>query len=634
MNVNKFLKIVIALVLIFFIYEGTRIAMHSQSIPFSAGGDKGKINEPTPLRKKNGMTHLVRAGKANKGPKLTIVFIADAAGKGSIDKVSPFLKGGIKLLQHRGIQYINVFHPHANCSTAQGHASLATGTFPCYHGMVNNQWLDSNGKLFSVVQDNDLVTAGVFDPTNDQIYNVDESNETVGYYYASGVSPRNYKADTLSDELVLFSTPVQNTKVFSISSHQEPAVLMAGRLGKAFWLDGPTGLFTTSKYYFSQGIPEWVKEFNHEHEVPEFFVWEPVYPMGSDAYQFPDAKNYQYSDVFHGVLPMRQTLLKAKIRSQVPVFGSQPYISSPLGIQTLYEFANEIIDTQLANDPNERLVLYVNHVAYDSLGGFIGPQTQDAIDIVYQLDLGIGKVIEHALKKVDPEDCLFLFCSDEGYYPSIPEVLKDKGFDLATRTITDRVPVVSLVDQFNTALEGNYIRTMIPPFVYMNKPVFDCLSPSVQRTMLQKVKKMLRENPAIKDAWTFDELISWPFEREDQARFIKLHLFRNNPSKNPPHERRSGEVIFQAFPFQYITSNLANDPEPTFGVDHTSGYDYDSHTALYVYRPGHFEDRIFNEPIFIQQVAVSLSEVLQVPRPSAASADMKPLPGMCPSPVR
>lgn len=628
---NKFLKVLIVLVLVFFIYEGTRIAIHSKSTPFFAAGNEHKIDESAKEIKTGGLLHNESMGAASKGPKLTIIFVADAAGKGTIDKVSHFLTGGIKYLQHHGIKYINVFHPHANCSTAQGHASLTTGTFPCYHGMVNNQWLDANGKLFSAVQDNDLVTAGVFNPTNDLIYNVNESNETVDYYYASGVSPRNYKVDNLSDELVLFSTPVQNSKVFSISSNQEPAVLMAGRLGKAFWLDGPTGLFTTSKYYYSHGLPEWVKNFNSEHEIPESFVWTPVYPIGSEAYNFPDAKNYRYSDIFHGVLPMRQTLLGSTVRSQAPVFGSQPYISSPLGIQTLYEFANEIIDLQLTNEPNERLILYVNHVAYDSLGGFIGPQTQDAIDIVYQLDRGIGKVIEHALKKVDPSDCLFLFCSDEGYYPSIPEVLQERGFDLASRTITDRAPVVCLVDQFNKALEGNYIRLIIPPFVYMNKPVFDSLSPVEQRTMLEKVKKMLREIPAIKDAWTFDELISWPFEREDQARFIKLHLFRNNPSKNPPQERRSGEVIFQAFPFQYITSNIVNDPEPMFGVDHTSGYDYDSHTALYVYQPGRFSDKTFNEPVFIQQVSVSLSEVLHVPRPSAASVDIKPLPGMCPS---
>lgn len=618
----KFFKIFIPLVLIFFVWEGYRIFTKSESIPFFV---LSHPKESEPVKEEEVVIHEPYQ-KVKKTPRLTVVFVADAVGKGSIDKIAPFLKGGMHFLQKHGMNYLNVFHPHGSCCTAQGHASLTTGTFPCYHGMVNNQWLDANGRTFSVVQDNDLTIAGVFNPTNNYIYNVDESSETISYYYNSGVSPRNYKVDNLSDELILFSTPLQNSKVFSISSHQEPACLMAGRLGKAFWLDGPSGLFTTSKYYYSQGIPEWVHEFNEEHAVPETFVWNSFYPIGSVEYDFPSAKNYRYSDVFHGILPMRQTILGQTLHSQVPLFGSQPYISSPLGIKTLYEFAMEIIDTQLSEDPNERMILWVNHVAFDSLAGFIGPQTQDAIDIIYHLDHGIGEVIQHAFKKVAREDCLFVFCSDEAYYPSIPEVLQERGFDLATRTITDRVPVVSLVDQFNKELGCQYVRTIIPPFVYMNQPIFDALPPVEQDAVLQKVKYLLRCLPGIKDAWTFNELISWPFEKEDQGRFFKLHLFRNNPKINPPQERRSGEVIFQSLPFNYVTSNLSNDPEPMFGVDHTSVYDYDSHTALYVYQPGCFQEKTLNEPVMIQQVAISLAEILQVPRPSAASIDIKPLP--------
>lgn len=605
----KFLKIFIPLVLVFFVWEGYRVFTYRTDPLF-------------PTKEVDVPNHSPIVSKSKKTPKLTIVFVADAAGKGSIDKVAPFLKGGIHFLQKHGTHYLNVFHPHANCSTAQGHASLTTGTFPCYHGMVNNQWLDSEEHTFSVVQDNELALSGVFNPTNDSVYNVNETSETVKYYYTSGVSPRNYRVDNLSDQLMLFSTPLQNTKVFSISSHQEPAVLMAGRLGKAFWLDGPTGLFTTSRYYYPKGIPSWVKEFNSDHVVPATFVWEPIYPQDSEAYQFSGAKNYRFSDIFHGVMPTRQTLLGALLHSQVPVFGSGPYITSPLGIKTLYEFANEIIDSQMEEGENDRMVLWVNHVAFDTLAGFIGPQTQDAIDTLYQLDQGIGSVIRHAMDKVPPEDCLFVFCSDESYIPAIPEVLREKGFDLAMRTITDRVPKIGLVDRMNDELGCQYIRTIIPPFVYMHYPIFQALSKTDQDNVLQKVKSMLRLVPGIKDAWLFDELISFPFEREDQGRFFKLHLFRNNP----PEDRRSGEVIFQSLPFNYVTSNLTSDPEPMFGVDHTSCYDYDSHTALYIYQPGRFEGKSLNQPVMIQQVAVSLAEILNVPRPSAASIDIKPLP--------
>jgi hypothetical protein len=480
--------------------------------------------------------------------------------------------------------------------------------------------------MFAAIQDNDVATAGVFNPSTGGVYYETEANDTIAFYYTNGVSPRNYKVDTLADQLMIFSTPEQTSKVFSISSDPEPATLMAGRLGKAFWLDGPTGLFTTSRYYYPKGIPEWVKQFNQDHPVPETFEWQPVYPLDSAAYQFADAQNYQYSDVFAGILPVHKTLLGTALHTNLPIFGAQAYIVSHLGIQSVYDFANYLIDTQLGGGSNERLVLFVNHTAFDTVAAILGTQTQETIDITYQIDRGIGNVIRHAYKKVDPSDCLFLFCSDEAFYPDIPELLQARGFDLASRLITDRVPNHCLVDTFNQDLGGSFVRTIIPPFVYMNQTTFYALDLPAQETMLQRIKYLLRCTKGIKDAWTFNELVSFPFEKEDQGRFFKLHLFRNNPNTTVPQERRSGEVVFQSFPFTYVTSNLANDPEPPLGLTHTSVYDYDAHTALYIYQQGRFEEQVIQEPVMVPQIAISLSEILQVPRPSGASVDVKPLP--------
>lgn len=569
-----------------------------------------------------------------KPPKLTVVIVMDAAAKASIDKVDAFLKSGIKFLRKNSVNYQNVLHPHADCSTGQGHAALTTGTFPCYHGMVNNYWLDANGQLFGIVQDNDIATSGVFNPINGSIYNSIDSFDI----YPAGISPRNYKVDTLSDQLAMFSTPQQQTKVFAISSAVEPAVLMAGRLGKAFWMDGVTGLFTTSKYYFPEGIPEWVQTFNQSHPVPPTFVWETVYPIGSAAYQFPEAQNYQFSYIFappylpFTVFAPHQTLFGETITSVFPGLGAGTYTESPLGIKTVFDLGKTIIATQLdRKNDNENLVLWLNVTAFDSLAGFIGPQTQEAIDIIYHLDQQIGDLIKFAYKKFDRSDCLFFVTSDEGFIPSIPEVLNEQGFDLAQRTISNNAVgynVPNLVSMINQALGNNYVQNIIPPFLYLNLPVFNLLNPMEKETILNEIKIYLRSQRGIKDAWTFDELIQWPFEREDQGRFFKLHLFRNNPSTSPPQERRSGEVIFQSFPFNMMMSDDKNDPQPDHGADHTSVYDYDAHVALYVYQYKRFSKKIISDPVITPQIPITLSALLNVPRPSAASVDIAPLPGI------
>ena len=503
---------------------------------------------------------------------------------------------------------------------------MTTGTFPSYHGIVNNSWLDGNSCLSSCVQDNDLKNAGVFNPKNGQIYNLDETSETISFYYKTGVSPRNYKVDNLTDQLMQFSSREKPSKVIAIASRQEPAILMAGRLGKAFWQDGVTGLFTSSRYYFTGELPLWLKQFNEKHSPPVNFVWKSAYPLKSKAYHFSAVREDPCIEIFPRVFHERQTLLESTIESEVPIFGFQPYLTSPLGIETFYDFANRVIDQELEDNPNERLILWVSHSAFDTIAGVLGPQTQDAIDVGYQLDKGIRKVIDHTFKKVDPKDCLFLFYSNEFSNSITPEILASDGLDLSSKTIANNAQGPNLVDQLNGELGCSYIQAIIPPFVYFNKERFDTLIFKEKMILLERVKNLLRGVPGIKDAWSFNEIVSWPFEREDQGRFLKLQAFRNNPKNEPIQERRSGEILFQALSFNYTTSKLKRDSKSIEGGDDASIYKPNSCASLYIYQPGKTEKKEILDPIMIQQIAISLAEILQVPRPSAASTDLGPLP--------
>lgn len=569
-----------------------------------------------------------------KPPKLTIFFIPDSLPRDVVNKVRPFLTGGLKFLIDNSVSYENTFHPHANCSSGQGYAALTTGTFPSYHGIVNNIWLDANSQVFQSEQDNDLIKTGVFDPTNGLIYNLDEQSPTISNYYNAGVSPNNYRVDNLSDQLILYSTPEQQYKVFAFSSGgSQPAALFAGKLGKGLWVDPVTGLVTTCRYYYPNGLPDWVKQFNNSNPLPPTFTWTPVYPIGSKAYQFPEAQNFEFSVVLappffpFTIFQPNQTFFGQTTDSFFPVVGAGSYIDSPEGISKSFEFAKALINHELDPKSNEHLVLWFDVMSFDEVASFQGTQTQDALDIVYQIDRQLDSFFKFLFKKVKPEDCLFILCSDEAVYPSIPEVLQQQGFGLARRIITESVltPIPNtLVDQLNTALGSDLVLTIIPPFLYVNLPVFNLLPPIEQEAALIKIRNLLRSTPGVKDAWTVDELLSLPFEREDQGRFFKLHTFRNVPGL----ERRSGEIIFQSVPFNMFTD--PQDIEPMFGNDHTSVYGYDAHVPLYIYQKGRFAKKKINQPVITPQVPITLSEILNVPRPSGASVDIHPLPELDP----
>jgi hypothetical protein len=575
-----------------------------------------------------------------KTPKLTVVFVADALSEEIVEKVEPFLKGGIKFLRNNGVNFTNAFHASGNCSSAVGHADFMTGAFPTSHGLVGNSWLDSNNRLFSCYQDKDVATAGVFDPVTGLIYGSSpaETNQSIIAFYGVftflifgnvyGVSPRNYKADTVADQLVLNSNPQQPTKVYSIAKQAFEAVLMGGQLAHVFWMDGPTGLFTTSKYYFPGGLPDWVVAFNNSHPIPPTFIWESVYPLGSPAYNFPSAQDYQFSYIVPGVLPVQSTVLGQELQSVIPpasigigALGALNYNIGPLGVQRTFEFAKEVINRELNLNSNERLVIFLNIDSVDGTSTVFGMQSQDNIDMVYRIDKELSNFLEFIYKKVPRSEVAVAFVADEGNMGAIPELLQQSGFGLARRTLGD-----NLVTQFNTALGANYVQTILPPFLYLNLTNFIPLPPATQATVLSQIKDLLRSTPGIKDAWTFDELISWPFEHEDLGRFFKLQLYRNLPATlATPQERRSGEIVFQTTPFNLVTVS-AIDPMPTRGQGHISVYNYDSHVPLYFYQHGKFARKTVSTPVLMQQFAVSLADILNVPRPSAAPPEIHPLP--------
>lgn len=629
----------------------------------------------------NSEKYSMRYSLTPVNPKLTIIFVTDSVPKASIDMVQNFLNGGVNFLRNNGVNYLNVFHPYANCSSSQGFAGFTTGTFPSSNGIVNNSWIDVDGVSFKgAAQDNVLEGSAVYDPTNGKRYWLDPGetpaeNPSIGFTYGrgpfvaptfmpsgTGISPKNMVVDNLSDQLMIFKTNELNTEVYSIAMDPTTPTIMAGRLGKALWMDPVSGLFTSSQYYFPDGLPEWVNRFNEQHPIPKTIVWNPLHPIGSPAYQFPDAQNYSGSalpllSAFTGVDLPSGSLFGQTLPSILPDFGAQVYIFSPTGIDSLFKFVERSIDVLLNDDPNSRLVLWVNFFSFDIISYLLGTQIQESIDSLYQMDLRMGELIKFVEKKLPLSDALFVMCNDEAKYPNIPEILQGKNFDLARRTQTG-FPITSpppfnqkptdLVARLNTYLVANlpaalqepWVYAIEPPFIYMNAPNpdlmtglpnFFTLTPSEQNTVTDEVIKFMLLQPGIKDAWSFSTLKSFPFEKEDLGRFYKLNLFQDPPPTDlgmatQDTSRRSGEVIFQSTPYNYVTSGCPASPFPTKGIDHTSPYNYDSHSTLYIFQAGRFANKIITEPVLIHQLPITLSEILQVPRPSGTTADLPPLP--------
>lgn len=89
-----------------------------------------------------------------KPPKLVVQLVIDQLRGDLINQYRPeFGKDGFNYLLAHALDYHNAHHPHANTVTCVGHATIATGSYPALHGIVNNDWYDKKQpKAFIVYQ--------------------------------------------------------------------------------------------------------------------------------------------------------------------------------------------------------------------------------------------------------------------------------------------------------------------------------------------------------------------------------------------------------------------------------------------------------------------------------------------------
>lgn len=518
----------------------------------------------------------------DKAPKLTIVVVIDQFAYHELQKLQPYFKGGIKFLHDNGVRYVNAFHPHGMPETGVGHTSIGTGTLAKEHGIIGNNWLDAQGNSITCDADN-APHAAVFSPTG--LYNF-------------GVSPKNIMVDTLSDQLIMNSYPHAKNIVFSLSLKSRSAVGMAGRLGKAVWFDAQSGAFTSSKVYFDE-LPQWVKDFNQEKNISELkdYTWDLTYPASSPAYNFSNTHDYEFSSVKKSWIGVKHEIDKKE---------HDPFLffeKTPLANKLLLDCATACLKNTITNNPQERVVLWLSLSSLDLIGHVYGPNSLEALDMLYKIDTQLKDFIDKVYEAVPQEDVLFALTADHGIVPILEEVKKN-GL-----TFAQRIDSKTLMSSVNEAIEkkhgiSNALEHFRMPSFYCNKNILE-LSKSQRNTIMYDIKNILMNHPGIKYAWTFDELSWSPYACNVLPNYFKNQLYRN----------RTGHIICQVQPYNYIDIF-------TSGTAHGTPYDYDTHVPLIVYQKGKLFNKTIMETTYIPQLTVSLAEMLRVPRPSASTFNL------------
>ncbi len=542
---------------------------------------------------------LLQLPQITHTPRVTVIFVIDQFAYHYIPKLHTYFQDGLKTLIDHGVLYTNAYFPHGMPSTATGHTGLSTGTYAKDHGIVGNRWFTATGE--NVLSDEDTAeNAAVF--SSDGLYN-------------KGKSARNIMADGLSDQFVLANGPEKPRYAYSVSIKSRAAIATAARLGKAFWFDNKTGQFTSSKAYMNE-LPAWLRTFNSEFKSRDItsLIWNLRYQKTDNAYHFANPLTYQFVENKESMVDKSiDTIFKKYESCGEPELHYELFSRTPYANQLVCDLALTCLKQHITKDSNDNVLLWVCISSTDKAGHIFGPDSLELIDMYYHLDKQLGDFMTTVQNMAGKENVMFALGADHGVIP-VAELLQNKGLDLARRFSPE-----SIIPKLNQHLQQKFsINKLIvghkTPQYYLNMDIFNKLTQAQQQAIIKEIKKFLSRYSAIKNVWTYDELMQASYQPTQIENFFKQQLFAG----------RSGYISIQTYPYTMDSKWIA-------GTDHRSPYAYDTHVPLAIYWPGMYENKRIGTHVWMLQLANTLARILDIQHPSASTFNV--LPGLFNDPI-
>jgi len=540
------------------------------------------------------LTAAVNGTSASTSPDITVIVVVDQMAYQYMPRIRPYLHSGLKNLFDQGIEYTNAYFPHGTTATGTGHAGLSTGTYACTHGIIGNRWFDKAGNPVHCDQ--------AFGD-NAAIFNGHPGK------HSYPKSAQQLLADTISDQFVLANP--KNHTVYSISLKSRAAIMTAGNLGRAIWFDSHTHQFTSSHAYF-KNFPAWIAQKNMLlHTNGQNYHWTSCFPLDNPAYSSVLPSTYSY--VEENVPRINQTIpaqpaVKTERRERYSGDPYDAFLLTPAANQMVLDLATDCLHTELAENKEKRIILWVCLSSLDKLGHFYGPHSFEIVDMLYHLDNQLGAFMAQIKTRFNQKETLFILTADHGMAP-IPEVLNDLGYAPACR-IPMHKHMKTLNDQIAARFGVNdLIRAYKSPQLFFDMEQFGILPAPTRFAIEKMVKDFLHQQPGVKNVWTFKELEKTPCYPSEAVDFLKKQLFQG----------RSGHITILPEPY-------CIDSDWHYGTDHRTPYEYNTHVPLTFWWPSRLKASKISTKVWALQLANSLAALLGVDKPSACPFEA--LPGL------
>jgi predicted AlkP superfamily pyrophosphatase or phosphodiesterase len=537
-------------------------------------------------------------------PKLVLVVVLDQFRADYLSRFeSHFGDTGFKRLARTGASWTG-HYGHYVTYTGPGHALILSGSYPQMNGIAANKFFNpATQRSEAMVFDGESEIIGVkkTDPDMD-------------------VSPRNFVGSTLGDELAIATA--RKSRTIALATKGRGAILLGGRLGRAYYMNDDTGEMTTSTYYTSQ-LPNWVAGWNTKKLADGYFgkPWERVMPEADYALSGPDdGKAEGDSKGLGKTFPHKLT---GKLTAPGPDYY-EALVQTPYANDWEFEFARAAVENEQLGGRDVTDVLAISISAIDLAGHTFGPNSHEVEDLVVRTDKQLGAFLDWIYQKLGKDNVITLVTADHGATP-VPEQMSAMGFEagrIRKKTISDMIED-ALIKRFGAPpkapppkdapkdakpAEEKWVIAMEDPHVFLNRAAI-----AAKKLDSREVEDVAGEAAAsIKGIGGFFSRTRL-LRGEVPQTALGLSIVRSY------HAPRGGDLVLWTLPF-YFWGKYG---EKDVGSTHGTYYRYDAEVPVLLAGPGVKVGRYgVREQV---DVAATLSYLLGMNAPAASEGQVVPI---------
>ena len=491
-------------------------------------------------------------GSAYNGhPRLIVVIVIDQFRADYLERFrDQYGEGGFRTFLDKGAYFTNCFYDYANTSTAPGHATLFTGSYSNGHGIVANEWWDSQKKKsVTSVEDDTTHIVGVADK-------------------GPGASPHNLLASTLGDQLKLATQG--KARVFTLALKDRAAILPGGHAADAaYWIDRQSGAWVTSTYY-RDGLPKWVSDFNANNRATKYWDRE-----------WRDAEGNLLRSTAH------KKRKDGKDAGFYEVIGSTPFAND-----YEFEFAKELmLYEQVGLGPATDL-LSISLSANDILGHQVGPDSPEMHAMALAMDRQLSDFFDFLGHQVGLANVWIALSADHGIapVPAVAAKLRLPATALNPEELRTQVNH-ALAAKFSQAPVAEFVKAIAYPVAFLNEDAFSAIKvkeDEAEHQTGEALKKL-----GLRGYFTKSQLASGTVPNTEAGR---QYLHSYSPE---------GGWYVLGVPPPFAVGSLE-------GTEHATPYSYDTQVPLAFYglafQPGTYRTHV--EPVDMAPTFASLLGII------------------------